>query len=1089
VTTGTDNTLVGYEAGLGVTGNGNIIVGEDTSSAITTGGSNILIGNTVSYGLTNTASNQINIGNTIYGNLHAASGGTALTIGSTGHDGAIMTFAGDGGIVLPSGSTAQRPGASVANGMIRYNSDSSGAVEAYINGAWDTLLTSAGSTSGVNLGTSTTTTNPSRSGQIDTGLYSATAGHVSIAVDVSGTGTQVADFLSTGESVTGSVTASTSVISPLYTATGATVIKSGSDSTTAVQIETSGGSGIVDIDTTNSLVGIGTTAPDALLQVSATGEAIDVGNGTGTDTYISMTGDRGRVGNNGGYSYLYGNSKSVALKSTLGPGVVLTTAGNVGIGGNITDTTGLTGAQMVVDASGNVGIGNTAPGAKLDIGLAGTTEGTLRLESSTASSYVQIQPSTTSGSWTMTLPSSAGTSGYVLQTDGSGNTSWVSQGSGATINLGTSASATNPQRNGQPGTGLYSDTSNEVEVAIGGANLVTWSASAENLTGTITQGSYSIGYKINGNNAIWQDATNTNLAVGATSFPTTVSQAGAGNNGQYNTAVGVLALNANTTGYANTAVGTDALGANTTGNYNTVVGSYALNKNTTGTLNTAIGQGVLTANTTGSSNTAVGQSALAANTTGGSNVGIGNSALGGNTTGNNNTAVGYAALSSNSTGVSNTALGYQAGYDVTSGGQNIIIGNYPTTGVGITSGSNNILIGQNLQEFPLGRTSSNQLNIGNLIFGQSLTSGTTMSTGTVGIGTTGNTNYMLDVGGSAAIVNNNNTSTYKLFLASGDANHYIYSKGSSGNSMYFGEWTGTFHFYDTQTSTDVLTLSTASGVNVNSNKIINVATPTSSTDAANKAYVDAHAGSAPTWHLTTFTSSGTYTLPTGAYAYQVVLVGGGGGGGSGTTYNNGYTTYYDSGGGGGGGGMTYISSAPSTANVTVTIGAGGSANTAGGNTTASDGTITLTAYGGGAPTGGSAGGVTQGGAGGALPSGGVGGPGGTGGNGASWYYYGYPTQALYVSTAGGVYNFLFSSSGGSYGYYCEYSNCYGSCVAYEGGGGGGGSKGNGANGGSSNGSSASANSGAGGGGAGEWYGAGGTGGSGGSGYAMIYALY
>ena len=77
---------------------------------------------TVSYGLTNTASNQINIGNTIYGNLHAASGGTALTIGSTGHDGAIMTFAGDGGIVLPSGSTAQRPGASVANGMIRYNS-------------------------------------------------------------------------------------------------------------------------------------------------------------------------------------------------------------------------------------------------------------------------------------------------------------------------------------------------------------------------------------------------------------------------------------------------------------------------------------------------------------------------------------------------------------------------------------------------------------------------------------------------------------------------------------------------------------------------------------------------------------------------------------------------------------------------------------------------------------------------------------------------------------------------------------------------------------------------------------------------------
>ena len=97
------------------------------------------------------------------------------------------------------------------------------------------------------------------------------------------------------------------------------------------------------------------------------------------------------------------------------------------------------------------------------------------------------------------------------------------------------------------------------------------------------------------------------------------------------------------------------------------------------------------------------------------------------------------------------------------------------------------------------------------------------------------------------------------------------------------------------------------------------------------------------------------------------------------------------------------------------------------------------------------------------------------------------TNTVREVTAAGVGSIV--AGGGSYGYYCEYSNCYGSCVAYEGGGGGGGSKGNGANGGSSNGSSASANSGAGGGGAGEWYGAGGTGGSGGSGYAMIYALY
>jgi hypothetical protein len=97
-------------------------------------------------------------------------------------------------------------------------------------------------------------------------------------------------------------------------------------------------------------------------------------------------------------------------------------------------------------------------------------------------------------------------------------------------------------------------------------------------------------------------------------------------------------------------------------------------------------------------------------------------------------ALGANSLYSVTSGTDNTALGYQAGYDLTSGAQNIIIGYYPTTGVGITTGANNILIGQNLQE--LTKTSSNQLDIGNLIFATGLASGSTMSTGNVGIGTT-----------------------------------------------------------------------------------------------------------------------------------------------------------------------------------------------------------------------------------------------------------------------------------------------------------------------------------------------------------------
>ncbi|WP_250504714.1 tail fiber domain-containing protein [Caballeronia sp. AZ7_KS35] len=92
-------------------------------------------------------------------------------------------------------------------------------------------------------------------------------------------------------------------------------------------------------------------------------------------------------------------------------------------------------------SSGRVGIGNTGPGALLDIGMAGTTLGTLRLEGNT-SGYVGIQSQAAAGSWTMSLPISAGTSGYVLSTDGAGVTSWISNaGTASTALSGITAAA------------------------------------------------------------------------------------------------------------------------------------------------------------------------------------------------------------------------------------------------------------------------------------------------------------------------------------------------------------------------------------------------------------------------------------------------------------------------------------------------------------------------------------------------------------------------------------------------------------------------------------------------------------------------
>ncbi len=162
-------------------------------------------------------------------------------------------------ISLPSGTSAQRP--TGANGMIRFNSTVP-QVEAYYSDAWNAL--GGGGSSTITLGTSASATNPQRNGQAGTGLFSAVTNTVSIAAN----SVDVADFTTTGESVTGSVTASTTVISPIHTGSGAIAIKPGSDSTTAVQVQTSGGTNILNIDTTNSRLGIGTATPGTELDIN-----------------------------------------------------------------------------------------------------------------------------------------------------------------------------------------------------------------------------------------------------------------------------------------------------------------------------------------------------------------------------------------------------------------------------------------------------------------------------------------------------------------------------------------------------------------------------------------------------------------------------------------------------------------------------------------------------------------------------------------------------------------------------------------------------------------------------------------------------
>jgi Chaperone of endosialidase len=166
------------------------------------------------------------------------------------------------------------------------------------------------------------------------------------------------------------------------------------------------------------------------------------------------------------------------------------------------------------------------------------------------------------------------------------------------------------------------------------------------------------------------------LALATTTFAVDPPPGG-GYPGQ-NTALGDNALFSLVPGSqgANTALGFIALYANTIGNGNNATGTYAMMTNTTGSLNVADGYGALEYNTTGSNNTAVGRSALGRNSTGNTNTGVGAVALYANTVGHSNTAVGFAALGNTFyTASNNIAIGANAGNLVENGNDNIEIGN------------------------------------------------------------------------------------------------------------------------------------------------------------------------------------------------------------------------------------------------------------------------------------------------------------------------------------------------------------------------------------------------------------------------------
>jgi hypothetical protein len=132
---------------------------------------------------------------------------------------------------------------------------------------------------------------------------------------------------------------------------------------------------------------------------------------------------------------------------------------------------------------------NGAGTATLTLGIASTTSAALTIYNSSSANGVTIASGNNSAAWTMTLPTSAGSNGQVLQTNGSGATSWVSNDVG--IAIGSSAIT-----GGTSGRILYDNAGVVGEKTVTGTGDVVLATSPTLVTpalGTPSSGDFSTG--------------------------------------------------------------------------------------------------------------------------------------------------------------------------------------------------------------------------------------------------------------------------------------------------------------------------------------------------------------------------------------------------------------------------------------------------------------------------------------------------------------------------------------------------------------------------------------------------------------------
>ena len=296
----------------------------------------------------------------------------------------------------------------------------------------------------------------------------------------------------------------------------------------------------------------------------------------------------------------------------------LSSSGELTVSGGITVSSGSTtlAGTLTVQGVGGLAVQGIAG---LQVGLTSTNTGTLILHSAGSANATTISAHTNAtGAATYYLPAADGSANQVLKTDGSGNLSWVAQGSGGTID------------------GLS-------DAKKGGANFGGSLLIGRTNTGTLSTALNNIGIGFS--------------SVNATSGPFRVLSSG-----KKNVAIGAgNCANALSTGSVNTIIGFDAGSSLSSGTSNVIIGGSAGLSITTQSSNVIIGSGSGPSITT-KNNTIVGTYSAASITTGSNNTIIGANC--GNTLNTNcfnNTLIGYGA----------TASATNANNEITLGNSNI----------------------------------------------------------------------------------------------------------------------------------------------------------------------------------------------------------------------------------------------------------------------------------------------------------------------------------------------------------------------------------------------------------------------------------